>query len=494
MQGSDRAARAASIARGRRVRPPKPNEVSGSSDTTSLRYPGARRPVRRAAVLVATVGLAAGVAACGSSSGGSGSSGSGGSTTSKAKLSSSAAKAPGNPTSGTINWWASPISTSGPDVRKVWIAAFEKAYPNIHVHLISAPTNTDTNRATLTTQISGGSGPDVFMGDVIWPAQFGAHSLAIPLSKYLPSSYWSRFAPGLVQGATYKGQVYGAPLFEDQGFLYYRKDLLAKDHLPVPKTWEQLVAESKTMQRKHQVKYGFVFQGANYEGATCDFAEFLADAGGKVLNSTDTKPVLGAPAVKALTFERSLVTQGISPQAESTFQEPQALTVFDNGQSAFLRNWDYAYAASNTKGSKVIGKVGVAPMPTFAGQSTPGYSNIGGWNLYINPHSKNIAADLTFVKWMTSKQAQTIQATQFSQIPTITSVRTDKSIIKHNANLLVVPHTRLVPRPAQTPNYPQVSQAIYQNVSSTLAGQISPKAAVSKMTSLISGAIGGGGL
>ncbi len=77
------------------------------------------------------------------------------------------------------------------------------------------------------------------MGDVIWPAQFGAHQLAVPLSKYVPASYWSKFAPGLVQGASYKGEVYGSPLFEDQGFLYYRKDLLAKDHLSVPTTWER---------------------------------------------------------------------------------------------------------------------------------------------------------------------------------------------------------------------------------------------------------------
>ena len=66
------------------------------------------------------------------------------------------------------------------------------------------------------------------MGDVIWPAQFGAHQLAVPLSDYLPASYWSQFAPGLVTGATYQGKVYGSPLFEDQGFLYYRKDLLAE--------------------------------------------------------------------------------------------------------------------------------------------------------------------------------------------------------------------------------------------------------------------------
>ncbi len=455
------------------------------------------------AALAAVSAAGIGLAACGSSSTSSATSsaaassaGASSAATKAAAVSYGAATAPGNATSGTINWWASPISTSGPDVRKVWIAAFEKAYPGIKVNLITAPTDTDTNRATLATQISGGAGPDVFMGDVIWPAQFGAHQLAVPLSKYLPASYFATFAPGLVQGATYKGQVYGAPLFEDQGFLYYRKDLLAKDHLAVPTTWEQVLSDSKIMQSKGQVKYGYVFQGADYEGATCDFAEFLADAGGTVLNATDTKSSLTANggALKALTFERELVSSGVSPQAESTYQEPQALNEFVTGDAAFMRNWDYAYASSNAAGSKVIGKVGVAPMPTFAGQPTPGYSNIGGWNLYINPHSKNLAADLTFVKWMTGEQAQTIEATQFSQIPTITSVRTAHKVIASNAVLAVVPKTKLVPRPAQTPNYPQVSQAIYQNVSSVLAGQTSPSAAVSAMNSSINTAVSGGGL
>ena len=241
-----------------------------------------RGPRRRALALIAAAVTAAGLTACGSSSSSNSSSASSGSSSSSsgAATSASVSTAPGNATSGTINWWASPISTGAVDVRKVWIAAFEKAYPNIKVNLITAPTDTDTNRATLTTQISGGAGPDVYMGDVIWPAQFGAHQLAVPLSKYLPASYWATFAPGLVAGATYKGQVYGAPLFEDQGFLYYRKDLLAKDNLPVPTTWEQMVSDAKTMQSKGQVKYGYVFQGADYEGATCDFMEFLADAGG----------------------------------------------------------------------------------------------------------------------------------------------------------------------------------------------------------------------
>jgi multiple sugar transport system substrate-binding protein len=395
----------------------------------------------------------------------------------------------------TITWSASPITTSGPDPRKVLITDFEKAYPNIKVSLISAPTNTDTNESGLETQIAGGSAsPDVFMGDVVWPAVFGAHGLAYPLSKSLPSSYFSTFANGLVAGATYKGSVYGAPFFEDQGFLYYRKDLLKKEGLSVPTTWSELVSDSEKLQKAKLIKYGFVWEGADYEGATCDFMEYLTDAGGTVLNSSDTKSTLdSSAAIKALTFMRSLITSGVSPAAETTYQEPEAMDEFDNGDAAFLRNWDYAYSTSQATGSKVIGDVGVAPLPTFSG-SGPGYSNIGGWNLYINPHSKNIPADITFIKYMTGTAAQTVLATQFSEIPTNESVRSSAKVIAVNPVLATVPKTKLVARPAQTPEYPKVSQAIYENVNEALAGSKSPTAAIQAASSAINTALSGSGL
>ncbi|MCU1495097.1 MAG: transporter substrate-binding protein [Acidimicrobiaceae bacterium] len=396
----------------------------------------------------------------------------------------------------TITWSASPITTSGPDPRTVLINDFQKANPTIKVKLISAPTNTDTNESGLETQISGGStSPDVFMGDVVWPAVFGAHQLAYPLSKSLPSSFFSTFASGLVAGATYKGSVYGAPFFEDQGFLYYRKDLLKKEGLSVPTTWEQVMADSEKLQKAKLIQYGFVWQGADYEGATCNFMEYLTDAGGKVLNSSGTKSALNSPsAVKALSFMRSLVTSGVTPAAVSTYQEPQAMNAFDNGQAAFLRNWDYAYSTSQSSGSKVIGEVGVAPMPTFQGQATPGYSNIGGWNLYINPHSKHLQQDLTFIKYMTGTAAQTALATQFSEIPTNQSVRSSAKVIAVNPVLATVPKTKLVARPAQTPQYPKVSQAIYQNVNEAISGSKSPSAAISAASSAINTALSGSGL
>lgn len=406
------------------------------------------------------------------------------------------AKAPGNATKGTITWWANPITTGTPDPRKVLLNAFEKKYPHIHVKMESAPTDTTTDKATLSTQIGGGAGPDVYMGTVTWPAQFGAHTFAVALSKYEPKSYFKTFAKGLITGASYKGKVLAAPFYTTQGLLYYRKDLLAADGLSVPKTWAQLTSDAKEMQAKGQVKYGFVFQSADYEGATCNFMEYLADAGGKVTNSKYTKSELthGSAADKALTTMVSFVKDNISPPAQSTFKEATSMAAFKGGTAAFLRNWPYAYNTSQGTGSKVVGKVGVAPLPTFTAGKYPGYSVIGGWDLFINPHSKNIAADLTFIKFLTDTASQKTLATTFSEIPTLTKVQKTKTVKSKNAVLAVVSKTRLITRPSGTPNYAAVSKALYENVSAAVAGQESVKTAISKANTGINSALSNSGL
>jgi multiple sugar transport system substrate-binding protein len=128
-------------------------------------------------------------------------------------------------------------------------------------------------------------------------------------------------------------------------------------------------------------------------------------------------------------------------------------------------------------------------MPAFSGQPTPGYSNIGGWNMYINPHSKNINLDLTFIKWLAGTQAQTILATKYSEIPTTTAVRNSPQVKALNPVLAIISKTKLVPRPAGTPNYPALSTAIYTNVNAVLAGSASPSSAMSAAQSQANSAL-----
>lgn len=381
------------------------------------------------------------------------------------------------PATGTITWYASTFGGGAGDIRKSLVAAFEKDNPGIKVRIQTAQSDTDANRATLTTQIAGGSsGFDVYMGDVVWPAQFGKAQLALPLTGKLPDAFWNTFSPGLVDGLKYQGKVMAMPLFTDNAFLFYRKDLLQKANLPVPTTWEQLQTEAKQLQDKGLVKYGFAGQWASYEGLTCDWTEFLADAGAKVVNDDASRSTIDSPAaVKALSYMKGLVDNGVAPKSITTFKEQESQTLFDSGQVAFLRNWAYAYGdAATPKNSKVVGKVGVVTLPTFQGRTGPGHTTTGGWNLYVNPHTEHLAADLKFLQWMAGDKAQRMLAVQAGMLPVRAGVLDDPAVQRTNPVFAMAAKNKLVSRPSNAAEYAKVSQAIYTNLNAALSGATSP--------------------
>jgi multiple sugar transport system substrate-binding protein len=451
-----------------------------------------KRGVMLATVFVMGSGLVAG---CGTSntnnsSGSTSNNASANSTSSNSTSSNSTASSSSGTT--TITWEAGYITHKG--MRAALIKAFEQQNPNIKVNLINEPAN--STAAVITTTISSGSKtPDVYLGDVIWPAQFGHAGLAQPLNSMFSQSFWSRFAPGLVKGATYQGKIYGAPFFVDTAFLYYRKDLLQKAGISSPPTtWQQLQQDSQLMQKKGLVKYGFVWQGAPYEGLTCNFEEYLADAGGNVLGSNG-QPTVNTPQVKqALTFMQSLVQSGVTPKSVTTDQESQSMNVFANGDAAFLRNWSYAWGVANDPTqSKVAGKVGVTILPAFPGQNQH-YSTIGGWNMMVNPHSTHMNADQKFIDFVTSQAGQDIIAS-YGEIPTNSAAAT-KASQATNASPIFQLLTKLNyrSRPSQTPQYLALSKVIYTNVNGVLAGNESVSSAISQMQSQLKSTIGGGGL
>ena len=386
----------------------------------------------------------------------------------------------------TLVWWSGPTTWgTDNDARQVLRDAFERANPSIRVQIVTGPDGTDRQRATLISELSAKSAtPDVYSGDVVWPYEFAHSGFAVRLDRYLPASFWSTFAaPGtprsrntVVQNVSYAGGVYAVPYFIDEGLLYYRKDLLAKAGLPVPATWEQLIQDALAL-KADGLPYQYAWQGNDYEGLTCDWMEVLADALGGAPVGGDIAAELASPgAVKALNLLRTLITEHISPSDTDTLEESDGDNLFDSGKVAFLRDWDSSYANAMSATSAIANPadVGVAPLPDFAGEPGPGWSALGGWNLFVNPHSAKLKADLAFVTWMAGAQAQRILARQFTQIPSNYSVAADPSVLAVSPVLAASARTRLVTRPAATPDYQSVSTAIRDNVHAALPGPNTP--------------------
>jgi trehalose/maltose transport system substrate-binding protein len=159
---------------------------------------------------------------------------------------------------------------------------------------------------------------DVYLIDVIWPAIAAAH--ASDLKQYFTDKELAEFFPRIVENNTVKGKLVAIPFFTDAGLLYYRTDLLEKYGFKnPPNTWSELTRMAQTIQdgeRKaaSQDFYGFLFQGAAYEGLTCNALEWLASSGGGHIVESDGKVSINNPQAKsALTMAQGWVGN-ISPK------------------------------------------------------------------------------------------------------------------------------------------------------------------------------------
>jgi multiple sugar transport system substrate-binding protein len=347
---------------------------------------------------------------------------------------------------------------------------------NIHVILRIGPAGTSDLMTIERDMLQArSSAVDIFSVDIIYVAELAQQQWIQPISESLwPASERAKYLPGPIQACTLDGQIWAAPFRTDLGLIYYRTDIIKT--VP-PKTWEELTSTVETVLDPPQM-YGYVWEGAQYEGLVCNFDEVLHGYGGSILDPHDpTKVTVDSPeAEQALTTMVNWIwTSKISPPDTSTYTEEVARKTWEDGHTVFMRNWPYAYSSGNDPSqSKIVGKFDIHPM-LYGGNNTVGHSSIGGWQLainsFINPDKQ--AAAWKFIQYMLGPEAQKIGATRASWTVTLESLYADPEVLSKVPlfkQLKPILQTA-VPRPV-TPNYNAVSTAIRLRVRQALARKL----------------------
>jgi len=328
---------------------------------------------------------------------------------------------------------------------------------------------------------AGGEGLDVILGDVIWTAELAASSWISDLSDRFPESQQRAYLPGSVEAITFNGKPYGMPWFTDTGLLYYRKDLLQKSgYDSPPKTWDELKQITEKVRRESDIKFGFVFQGAKNESGLCDACEFIWGHGGNVLDPEDpTRVLVDSPqAIAGLKTQRSMITDGISPEAVAVYEEPETEGEFLNGDAVFLRNWPYVYGLIGPPDYPNLKpeQVGVSELPSSDGK--PGNGTVGDQPLYISATSKYPDAAWKFIEFLSASEQQRFRAIEGSYLPTRSALYDDPEIQDSVPVVALakeaLQHTR--PRPV-SPYYSDMALEMAEQFNASLKGDATPEEA-----------------
>ena len=238
--------------------------------------------------------------------------------------------------------------------------------------------------------------------------------LADLTAKAKGDSAWALtdFQPSPLSATTFKDKVVGVPIITEREVLYYRKDLLAKHGISVPKTLDELEAAAKKIKEAEGMA-GFVARTGKSPAVT-QFSSFLYSMGGDWVDSAGKASVNTDAAKKAYAFYGGLIRNYGPANVSTDMSWPEAMAIFTQGGAAFYTEADSLYKnATDTAKSKVADTVGFAQFPAGPAGSKP--YNIPSWALGINASSTNFENAWKFVQWATSKEQVLMQ--QKSGIP-----------------------------------------------------------------------------
>ncbi|MFE9447857.1 extracellular solute-binding protein [Streptomyces sp. NPDC006739] len=321
--------------------------------------------------------------------------------------------------SGTITYWDTSDAATEAPAYQALIKEFEAKYPKIKVNYQPVPF-TDIEQKFKSAAKSGKGAPDVIRTDVGLMAEYASLGYIAPLDGTAALKDTSDFNTGPMNTTKYNGKTYGVPSVTDTLGILYNKDLLKKAGIAgPPATWDEFIADAKTIKQKTGAYGTYVNPDAYFllpllysNGAD------MADTSSKKITISDDKAVTALTTAKKIYDEASMKVD-----FANAYQNMQ--TAFKNGKVAMLVQGPWSVSDDLT-GPAFKGKesnLGFAPVPAGAGGTAQ--APTGGHDLTVYQGSRNLDASYLFTQFMTSTASQITIAEKNGTLPTRKSAYTD---------------------------------------------------------------------
>lgn len=150
-----------------------------------------------------------------------------------------------------MSWWG---GNGRHQVTLKAVEEFQKQHPNIKVK--SEYTGWDGHLSRLTTQIAGGTEPDVMQTNWNWLPIFSKTGTGFyDLNTVKGELDLTQFDPKELQTTTVDGKLNGIPISVTARVFYFNDETWKKAGVEYPKTWDELMAAGKTFESKLGKQY-----------------------------------------------------------------------------------------------------------------------------------------------------------------------------------------------------------------------------------------------
>ncbi|MEZ5848323.1 MAG: sugar ABC transporter substrate-binding protein [Geminicoccaceae bacterium] len=248
---------------------------------------------------------------------------------------------------------------------------FEAANPDIDIVIEDVAWGALQQR--LTTDIAGGTAPDISIIGTRWLVDFVDNDIVEPLSGYMDDEFRSRFIDTFMGPSTIDGEIYGLPVAASARAMYYNKGLLEQAGVAAPPAdWDELKAAAEKISALGDDIYGFGLQGGGDTETDAYYYYSLWTHGGDII--TDGKSGLGSEAaIAAANTYKDLIDGGLTQPGVTNYNRQDIEGMLKQGKVGMILSGPWLRGQMKEEAPDV--DYGIAAIPRGSDQATYGVTD-----------------------------------------------------------------------------------------------------------------------
>jgi N,N'-diacetylchitobiose transport system substrate-binding protein len=388
-------------------------------------------------------------------------------------------------------WFNDPGSQLQPVIQKV-MTDFEAAHSGVKINLRFVG-GADTHQNYLTA-VAGGAPPCVAQLGNTWTPEFASMGALQEADLKLDEAK-QRFIGSMVDSATMDGKVYGYPYNVGNRAFVYRKDLLEKSGVQVPKTWDEVATAAKKLNEDNKAQgiAGFGVMG----GEIWQYVPLVWNWGGEIAvkQGDSWKATMNSAEAKAAFdwYAKLLTADKVSPPDSANWVAADGTKAFALGKVAMGIYASFQLKSMLAQAPDLKDKVGVVELPKGPGGNNDTFA--GGSNLVVFKDCKYTDDARALVRYMTEPANVTGYTRGIGMLPASLAGIQAEQTSGSFADPLFKPfgdqakHTRYVPA---DPSWGKVegSGALVNAMQALMGGKSDLDSTMDKLNSEITGAFG----
>lgn len=222
-------------------------------------------------------------------------------------------------------------SKTGPYFEKV-AADFEAANPDIDINIQVVPWDTLLQR--LTTDIAGGTAPDISIIGTRWLLDFAEQGIAEPLDGYLTPEFKDTFIDTFMAPSVMDDQIMGLPVAASARAMMVNMDLFEEAGATPPTNWDEFYEAAKKLAELPDT-FAFGLQGKEIE-TDAYYYYALWTHGGDILKEDGTSGLDTPEALEAANLYKKMLDEGLTQPSPTNYNREEVFNLFKQGKVGMI--------------------------------------------------------------------------------------------------------------------------------------------------------------